>query len=263
MSIDNVLNAQELQQVQYSQSLQRDPAQYQAFVKGKVQKLMDESLNTKRSAFQKAHIDAGRYMDMDHNAQLYKTRSDDVSTLHDAIEKSNNIYLQNIEKNKHISRRQTEINEYSYNNKLETLFFLQLLFLSVLLLTVVVYLQKNGIVGNTVAGMLTIFVLLIVVGVGIYRWNYTNTTRDGRFWSRRYFKQEEDGAPPTNAGRCDAQGNFVFDIKKLVPDVLDQSVRTFADRLERVNNELIDQAAVYQTTGSLPLPSKCAQTSTV
>jgi hypothetical protein len=262
MSIDNVLNAQELQQVQFSQSLQRDPGQYQAYVKGKVQTLMDETLNTKRSAFQKAHIDAGRYMDMDHNAQLYKTRSDDVGKLQDAIEKSNNLYLQNIEKDKNLSRRQVEINEYSYNNKLETLFFLQLLLMTVLLLTLVAYLHKSAIVGNTVAGILSIFVLLIIVGVGIYRWNYTNSTRDGRFWSRRYFKEEEDGAGQSNAGHCDAQGNYVFDLKKLVPDVLDQSARTFADRLERVNNELIDQAAVYQTTGTLPLVSKCAQTTT-
>jgi hypothetical protein len=257
-SIDNVLNAQELQNIEFSQALRSDPAQYQAFVKEKVDKLMNENLNIKRSAFQKAHIDYGRYMDMDHNAQLYKTRSDDVNTLQDVIEKSNNLYLENIQKDNNISRRQVEINEYSYNNKLETLFFLQLLFLSVLLLTVVIYLQRNGIVGNTFAGMLTLLVLLGVIGTGLYRWNYTRNTRDGRFWSRRYFKDEDDGKSQVQQlGRCDAQGNYVFDLKKLVPDVFDQSARSVADKFNRVNNELLEQAAVYQTTGSLPIPPKC------
>lgn len=261
MSIENVLSAQELQNIQFSQALRSDPAQYQAYVQDKVSKLMDENLNTKRSAFQKAHIDAGRYMDMDHNAQLYKTRSDDVNSLHSAIEKSNNLYLQNIEKDKNISRRQVEINEYAYNNKLETLFFLQLLFLSVLGLTLVIYLQRNGIVGNTFAGMLTIGLLIIITIICLYRWNYTRTTRDGRFWSRRYFKQEDESAGISRAGHCDAQGNYVFDLKAIVPDIVDQSARTLTDRLEKVNNELINQATVYQTTGSLPIP-KCVQNTT-
>lgn len=260
MSINNVIDAQELQNIQFSQSIQQDPAQYQAFVKQKVDQLMNENLNMKRAAFQKAHIDSGRYMDMDHNAQLYKTRSDDVSSLHTAIEKSNNVYLQNLEKDKNITRRQTEINEYSYNNKLETLFFLQLLFLSVLLLTLVIYLQRNGIVGNSVAGILTIIVLMIVTATGLYRWNYTRSTRDGRFWSRRYFKSEEDGAPAGRpAGRCDAQGNYVFDLKAIIPDVIEDSRKGIVNKFNQVNNELINQATVYQTTGSLPI-NQCTQT---
>jgi hypothetical protein len=46
----NVLTAQELQQIGFSQDIQSDPASYQSYVKQNVDRLMNETLQRKQDA---------------------------------------------------------------------------------------------------------------------------------------------------------------------------------------------------------------------
>lgn len=246
----NVLNAQELAGIQFSQDIQSDPAQYQAYVKQNVQKLMDETLGRKRSAFQKSYVDTGRYMDMDHNAQLYQTRSSDVDKIQSVIRDANTKVESGIDMDKKNSRRQFEINEWAHQNKLETLFFLQLLFITVLVLAVFLFLAKNGILPRMIAGSLIAIVFLGVAYTGYYRWSYTNNTRDPRQWSRRIFP-EEDKSSDSNLGRCDAQGNFVIDVKNLVPEILSDNIDGIEQTFQKVSSEIQDQALSYQTNSPI------------
>jgi len=147
----NVLSAQELQQIEYSQDIQSDPASYQSYLKNNVDQLMNETLARKRNAFNKSLVDSGRYMDMDHSTQLFKTRSSDVENLQKVIKDVNTRYEVGIDTNKKLTRRQFEINEWAYHNKLETLFLLQLLFISVLILVLFLFLSKIGYISNVFA----------------------------------------------------------------------------------------------------------------
>ena len=247
----NVLNAQELAGIEFSQNIQSDPASYQAYVKQNVNKLMDETLQRKRDAFQKTLVDTGGYMDMDHNAQLYKTRSSDVDKLEKVISNVNSKYEAGIDFDKKLSRRQFEINEWAYHNKLETLFLLQLLFISILILVVFLFLSKNGYISNMVAGTLCVLLFLIVAYIVYVRWSYTNSTRDTHMWSRRTFPKEEGATSKTN-GHCDAQGNYVIDLKNLIPDVITQNAESINNKMQGVFSDLDAQAMAYQTTGSIP-----------
>jgi hypothetical protein len=250
----NVLTAQELQQIGFSQDIQSDPASYQAYVKQNVDKLMNETLQRKRDAFQKTFVDTGRYMDMDHNAQLYKTRSSDVNKLQTVIHDINTKYEAGIDSDKKLTRRQYEINEWAYNNKLETLFLLQILFMSVLILCVFLFLSKQGFISSATAGTLSVILLLIVAYVIYTRWNYTHATRDTRLWNRRIFPAEEGGVKQNN-GHCDAQGNYVLDLKNLIPDIVTQNAESINNKLSSVFTELDAEALAYQTNGKIPTNS--------
>lgn len=251
----NVLNAQELAAIGFSQDIQKDPASYQAYVKNNVDQLMNETLQRKRNAFQKTLLDTGRYMDMDHNAQLYKTRSSDVDKLEKVIHDVNTKYEAGIDSDKKLTRRQFEINEWAYHNKLETLFLLQLLFISILILVLFLFLTKSGYISSMVAGTLSVFLFLGIAYVGYVRWSYTNSTRDAHMWSRRTFPKEE-GNTSNNNGHCDAQGNYVIDVKNLIPDVISQNAQSISDKLQGVFSDLDDQAMAYQS-GTVP-KNKCA-----
>jgi len=246
----NVLNAQELAGIQFSQDIQSDPASYQAYVKQNIDTLMNETLSRKRNSFQKSLVDTGRYMDMDHNTQLYKTRSSDVEKLEKVIHTVNSKYESGLDSDKKLTRRQFEINEWAYQNKLETLFLLQLLFISMLVLGIFLFLSKSGYISNMIAGSLSILFLFVVGYIIYYRWNYTNSTRDSRFWNRRTFPTEES-TPGSNAGRCDAQGNYVIDLKQFVPDIITQNVQSINDKVSGVFSDLDNQARAYQTTGKI------------
>jgi len=82
--------------------------------------------------------------------------------------------------------RQGEINEWQAQNKLDTLFFLQITFLFFVFMILLILLNKYDIV--SMSTMVTILGILAVIVVGIL-WNrasYTSNSRDKRFWNRRY-----------------------------------------------------------------------------
>lgn len=82
--------------------------------------------------------------------------------------------------------RQSEINEWSAQNKLDTLFFLQILFIYFSVIVVSLFLRQYGMMPN--AGLYSIVGvgLLIVVGVLWNRSSYTKYNRDKRHWNRRF-----------------------------------------------------------------------------
>ena len=134
---------QDLERMKFAQDLRANPSDYNAYVNTRVDELTTEIFNRKRTAFQKAHIDLGRYMDMDHNANYYKARSGDVDRLTSVLAENNARVAQTLERDRDLSRRQFEINEWYNYNKLETLFFLQVFFMASLAMAIVVFLQKE------------------------------------------------------------------------------------------------------------------------
>ena len=82
--------------------------------------------------------------------------------------------------------RQAEINEWQAQNKMDTLFFLQLLFIFLSVLVVSLYLRQIGVFPGSVVSILS---GIGVVLLGLVLWNrasYTSSSRDQRYWNRRF-----------------------------------------------------------------------------
>jgi hypothetical protein len=82
--------------------------------------------------------------------------------------------------------RQGEINEWQAQNKLDTLFFLQILFIFLGIVIVLMFLRQGGIVSTPALYMAVGIFLLVVIGVLWNRASYTEKSRDKRYWNRRY-----------------------------------------------------------------------------
>lgn len=119
--------------------------------------------------------------------------------------RANNIQLQNGPKDTYA--RQGEINEWQAQNKLDTLFFLQLTFLYFSVIVFLVFLRRSGILpGSTV--MLVISVLtIILIGTLWNRASYTTFSRDKRYWNRRFIGLGEGGISADT--KCDNSNNKV------------------------------------------------------
>ena len=230
----------DLAQSQFATNLKKNPSDYAQLASSHVDTMVNESYNRKRTTFQKAHIDLARYMDMEHNSDFYKARSGDVDRLTDAIGANNNRIQQELARDKDISRRQFEINDWYNYNKLETLFFLQLFFMASLVMAIVIFLQKNGTLTTQLASLITLIVVGGLIITGVYRWKYTNTWRDGRLWHRRVFPKEE--APP-EASTCgkDTEVTVVLGNK------------CTADLTDKVSG-MMDEMAAFQEGGVRPQP---------
>ena len=240
---------QDLERLKFSQNLRQNPADYSAYVNQRVDDMTNEVFNRKRAAFQKAQIDLGRYMDMDHNANFYKARSGDVDRMSDIIGANNKNIKDSLERDRDISKRQFEINEWYNYNKLETLFFLQVFFISSLCMAIVIFLHKNGTLTNALSALLTGMILFIVAGLGLYRYFYTTRTRDHRLWHRRYFGTAK---APKPAKLCSNGGEIDMDINSIIPkdvtECADQAVQRYSNWQDSLEKEML----AYQETGTTP-----------
>jgi hypothetical protein len=247
--IPSTLLFQELERLKFAQNLRKNPAEYSAYVRQRVDQMTNDVMKRKQTAFQKAQIDLGRYMDMDHNANFYKSRTADVDRLLAGIESNNTRLAQSVQYDKDITRRQFEINEWYNYNKLETLFFLQLFFIAALSSAIVVFVQKNGMITTPMASLLYGILAVIVAGTGLYRYFYTTRTRDPRLWHRRYFG---DATPPKKPVQCDKNGNLVFDVNDVIPKSVTQCVDDASGRFDKWQKNLEEEMLQFQKTGGGP-----------
>jgi hypothetical protein len=95
--------------------------------------------------------------------------------------------------------RQGEINEWQAQNKLDTLFFLQTLFLFFTLMVVLMFLRRYGIVTTGIIWMIGGLFTFILVGILWNRASYTFNSRDPRYWNRRYIGLADSGLSAKSA----------------------------------------------------------------
>jgi hypothetical protein len=106
------------------------------------------------------------------------------------------------EYNTDLATRQAEINEWSYNNKLDTLFVFQLIFLGLTFLAILMYLKTRGILGGPFVMYVSAILIIIITVIIANRAMYTANRRDSRFWNRRRFISDnnKDAPPMGNIG---------------------------------------------------------------
>ena len=196
----DIVDLQDIEKVQYLQALQADPAKYSAYVQEKSGRILSEVTDSKRAAFTKASGDMARMMDMNVNSTAALYRTQDLMKTEDHViaeqQRMKSATIANID----TTRRQVEISNWYFENKRETLFVLQLVLLTLLTITVILYLTATGWVGQAGANYLMLIVIVIGGGTWLYRWYYTSRIRDPRYWNRRNFN--EDGKTTPAADHC-------------------------------------------------------------
>ena len=91
--------------------------------------------------------------------------------------------------------RQTEINEWEYQRKLETLFMLQLIYLAMVVLVILSILWKYGLMNLPFILLIGLIAIVIISMLWFYRSAYTANVRDKNFWNKRRFEGDGTLAP--------------------------------------------------------------------
>ena len=109
-----------------------------------------------------------------------------------------------------LATRQIEINEWSYNNKMDTLFVFQIMFISLLFVSILMILKASGVVGGPFVWYSLMIVFIIVVIIIINRSMYTTNRRDDVYWNRRKF--DDDSLKPSPLGPG-ASATYINEVK--------------------------------------------------
>jgi hypothetical protein len=130
------------------------------------------------------------------SAAYYLTRTRDLTDLATSVDNMTMTQYSASSINNGLTGRQAEINEWANSNKLDTLYFLQILFISLSLVGILCFLVSNGIINQSVFTLVSYTIGAIAIVILILRWRYTRVARDSRYWHKARFSTEND----TNQG---------------------------------------------------------------
>lgn len=187
-----------VQDVQYSSALKGMTAeQKDNYFRSQKDQLLNGVLSEREGTFAKMHTDAQKNNAIQTSLLFYQQRNKDLEELGTAFDSQNKTAISTTKYNNDLATRQYEINQWSYNNKMDTLFVFQLLFVSLVLSAIFIYMSKLGLFGGALLGLLCGLLLLSVVFVLVVRAMYTAKQRDQRYWNRRQFNKR---AVPQGSG---------------------------------------------------------------
>ncbi len=235
------------------------------YVTGRINEYATEQMTRKDNAIANAMYTANRVFDADKNSSYAMIRSNDVLRARDIVTNVASGDLRKTTLDNDVTRRQFEINEYHYHNKLDTLFFLQVFFIAVLVMAILFYFNRRGFLTTKMTGFLIALLAIVVLIIAISRYFYTIRTRDRRLWHRRYFQTEKEPSPdlittcPGPSTGTTINLNALFDTDQ-VQCAIDTNARYNTWR-ETVDAEIASQtkgtnASGYFTSSS-PTPASC------
>ena len=94
--------------------------------------------------------------------------------------------------------RQGEINEWQAQNKFDTLFFLQCVFIYLVAFIILVYIWRRGILPSSTYYYIIVILTVVLICIFWNRYMYTTSYRDNRYWNRRYLALDSsvNNTPP-------------------------------------------------------------------
>ncbi len=212
-----------------------------------------EQMNRKDAAMTSVMAFSQRIYDADRNATIAQTRSNDLKNALGSIDGINAAANNGLKSDLDVTRRQFEINEYHYYNKLDTLFFLQLLFISVLVMAILIYFNRRGTLTTKMTGILTAILAVLLIVIGVSRYFYTERTRDRRLWHRRYFQSEKDPGPdlitrcPGPSSATEVNLNALFDKQDIACAIETK------DAIKAWAKSANDEAKAQMNTSAIPI----------
>jgi hypothetical protein len=111
-----------------------------------------------------------------------------------------------------LANRQIEINNWTYNNKMDTLFVFQILFMSILSISILMGFQKVGVIGAAFVWYAFVILVILVAIIIINRTMYANNRRDTRLWNKRRFEGDNQKDSPLTRGDTSYQ-NYLESVK--------------------------------------------------
>jgi len=117
----------------------------------------------------------------------YTTQSKNLNTVVSDLAGTQDSNLSTAKRNSDTAQRNQEIKEWYYNNKLDTLFVFQLIFISLCTLAAIAFAAKMGFISNTLVGILIGIQIVVMILLISNRAIYTDKVRNKRYWNKRIY----------------------------------------------------------------------------
>lgn len=168
--------------------LKKDPSKLQQFLQSQQDKVFKDVITQKDSTFNKVYGDLNRASKAQESMLMYQKRNDDLLKMSSKILENQTNSATAILDDRNTSNRKFEMNEWSVNNKKETLFIFSMLFIMLSGLVLLTVLWRMGIISSFLWAALAAPLIIIFTFTVVYRSQYTDIFRDKRYWNKKVFE---------------------------------------------------------------------------
>ena len=175
--------------------LKQNPAQLQQFLQDQQGKVYTDIIKQKDSTFQKVYGDLTRATDSQEAILMLDKRNKELAQIQQQIYANQNNSANATTDDKNLAGRKYEMNEWSVNNKKDTLFVFSMLFIVLSAFILLTTLWSMSIISSSLAAGLAVPIIIIFVSTVIIRSQYTNVYRDKRYWNRNTFNDKYGKIP--------------------------------------------------------------------
>jgi len=191
MSLDQLINNTKLyQDIELATAigeLKQNPQQLQQFLQTQQNKIYEDVTKQKDATFQKVYGDLTRITKAQESSIMYNVKNIELSRLNKNIYESQKKNAESITYDKELANRKYEMNEWSVNNKKDTLFIYSMLFIMLSGFLLLIVLWRAQIINSGLCVKLGTPLLVIFIFTLVYRSQHTKYFRDKRYWNRQTF----------------------------------------------------------------------------
>jgi hypothetical protein len=168
--------------------LKKNPAKLQQFLQSQQDKVFKDVVTQKNSTFNKVYGDLNRASKAQEAMLMHQKRNSELLDVSNKILDNQSKSASAVLDDKNTAGRKFEMNEWSVNNKKDTLFVFSMLFIMLSGLVLITVLWRMGIISSYFGGMLSLPLILIFIFTVVYRSQYTDVYRNKRYWNRKIFE---------------------------------------------------------------------------
>ena len=182
------------------------PAELQAYIQNQRDRVRQAVTSQKEGTFAKVYGDLDRAGKARSAIALYEERTKDLASLQKQIYDHQQDGATAMVDDKNLSNRKHEMNEWSVQNKQDTLFVLSSLFIVLSALLLLTGLWRMGMIPSTLwvgigAPLILIFTLIVV-----HRSQYTDVLRNKRYWNKQINEGKYGKIPVPQCDNLNLQG---------------------------------------------------------
>lgn len=184
--------------------LKSDPIKLTQFIQDQQNSIYNQIMSQKETSFDKVYGDLGRSGKVQESMLMYNKRNGELKNVREQVFMSQKEQADAILYDKQLSSRKNEMNEWTFNNKRDTLFVFSSLFVMLCGFILITVLWRLGMISAYVWGFLGVPMIIVFVLILIRRSMYTDNVRNRRFWNKKIF---EGKVKPVLALECEASAS--------------------------------------------------------
>ena len=196
--ISNVKLQNEIELVAAVNNLKTNPQELSQFLQNQQSNVYNKILRQKDSTFQKVYGDMDRSTKVHKSVLMYNKRTKDLVNIQDEIYRTRKEKVDAVLQDKQTAGRKSEMNEWTVNNKRDTLFVMSSLFITLSVLLLLAGLWRMGMIGSSLAIGLALPLLLIFSLIVTNRAQYTDVLRNKNYWNKQIFEGKYGKIPLPN-----------------------------------------------------------------